>query len=172
MHSAGKRAEPSETLLEKKRKKIWKQNYMLSAIELIFFCVCVFTACSDHSAFWIKKSYWYQYAWSISRIFCFKFEIWSYFFDSFQRSKRIFHFSQCQSGSAKCYSFCKCKLKTIITWLTYLVVKMPGTTHLLIEWRSVAITFTRVGIFSALEALDMLFAQIKEGKKGEGYILL
>lgn len=49
---------------------------------------------------------------------------------------------------------------------------MPGTTHLLIEWRSVAITFTRVGIFSALEALDVLFAQIKEGKKGEGYILL
>lgn len=49
---------------------------------------------------------------------------------------------------------------------------MPGTTHLLIEWLSVAIAFTRVGIFSALEALDVLFARIKEGKKGESYILL
>lgn len=59
----------------------------------------------------------------------------------FQKCNRIFHFSQCQSCSGKCYSFCKRKLKTIITWLTYLIIKMPGTTHLPRELEFAATTF-------------------------------
>lgn len=172
MRSAGRRAEPSEILLEKSRKEnIKTQNYMFPAMELIFLCVHV-----------------HYLQWSFSSIdqkillipICvvnqqdILFQIWDLklFLDSFQRSGRILHFSWCQAGSGKCYIFCKWKLKIIITWLTYLVVKMLGTTLFSIEWRFVAITFTQVGIFSALDATGVPIALIKEGKNGEGYIPL
>lgn len=80
----------------------------------------------------------------------------------FQKCDRIFHFSQCQSCSGKCYSFCKCKLKTIITCLTYLIIKMPGTSHLPVEQRFAAITFTRVRKYSSLDAMGVLIDQRRQ----------
>lgn len=62
-----------------------------------------------------------------------------------------------------------CKLKTIINWLTYLAVKVLGTTLLPTEWRSVPITFTQVGIFSTLDATGVPIALVKESKNGKGY---
>lgn len=60
----------------------------------------------------------------------------------FQKCDIISPFSQCQSCSGECYSFCKCELKTIITWLTCSIIKIPGTTHLPVEWRFAAMIFT------------------------------
>lgn len=140
--SAGKRAERSETLLEKKKEKK-KEDKIKAKLHAFhhgtdFLCSLLAVIIqlygsknpTDTSVHGQSAGY------SVSNT---RSEVVSLIF--FQKCNRIFHFSQRQSCSGKCYSFCKCKLKTIITWLTYLIIKMPGTTHLPMEWRFAAIMF-------------------------------
>lgn len=140
---------------------------MLSIMELIF-CVHYLQlsfSCMDQKNPTATNVHGQSAGYSVSNM---RSEVVSLIF--FQKCDIIFPFSQCQSCSGKCYSFCKCKLKTIITWLTYSVIKMPGTTHLPVEWRFAAMIFTWVGKCSSLDAVDMLIALVKEGKKWKCFI--
>lgn len=168
-HSAGRRAEPSEILLKKKKKKkikakVYAFHYGTNFLCSLLAAIIQLYGSKNPTATNVRGqsagysvSYWRSEV--VSLIL-------------FQKWDIIFPFSQCQSCSGKCYSFCKCKLKTIITWLTYSIIKMPGTTHLPVEWRFAAMIFTWVGKCSSLDAVDMLIVLIKEGKSGSAYLPL